>query len=443
MMQPFYDGVAGSGELRAVRHLQRRQARRHPRPQDRRGPCRRPRPRALGRRRGRVVLARPDGASGASTTTSLRADNPSVIMLSTSLMGQTGPSAKLAGYGNIGASMSGYQDLVGWPDRSPIGPFGPYTDYVGPRFSLVALLAALDRRRRTGEGCYLDVAQSEIGVFLLSPQLADYFDRGTVALRRGNADERFAPHGVYRVPCARTARIASSRSPSAPTTQWRALAGELGRAELADDVRYATAAARLDARRRARRAGRRVDGQTSAPRRSRRSLQARGVPAHVCASSADWTRDPQLAHRGHLRALPHHGSAPRRSRDRATCCPRRPAGSTRPAPRLGQDNEYVLRTLLGYDQRALRRARRGGRPRLTEREERSGEYVAGRVAAAGRRCRARVRRRHDQLRRRRRRTRDHPPVHRAARDRLARCTTTPRPRARTATRTSSPRTRRP
>ena len=123
--------------------------------------------------------------------------NPSVIMLSTSLMGQTGPSAKLAGYGNIGASASGYQDLVGWPDRPPIGPFGPYTDYVGPRFSLALLLAALDRRRLTGLGCQLDVAQSEIGVFLLSPQLAEYFDRGTVAARRGNADERFAPHGVF------------------------------------------------------------------------------------------------------------------------------------------------------------------------------------------------------------------------------------------------------
>jgi crotonobetainyl-CoA:carnitine CoA-transferase CaiB-like acyl-CoA transferase len=74
---------------------------------------------------------------------SVQSLNPSVIMLSTSLMGQTGPAAKLAGYGNIGASASGYQDLVGWPDRPPIGPFGPYTDYVGPRFSLA--LAAADR----------------------------------------------------------------------------------------------------------------------------------------------------------------------------------------------------------------------------------------------------------------------------------------------------------
>ena len=82
----------------------------------------------------------------------LSADHPDLIMLSTSLMGQTGPYAQFAGYGNIGAAMAGFQQLVGWPGELPVGPFGPYTDYVGPRFSIVALLAALDHRRRTGEG---------------------------------------------------------------------------------------------------------------------------------------------------------------------------------------------------------------------------------------------------------------------------------------------------
>ncbi|HEU5265099.1 MAG TPA: CoA transferase, partial [Jatrophihabitans sp.] len=233
----------------------------------------------------------------------LRAENPSLIMLSTSLMGQTGPAAKLAGYGNIGASMSGYQALVGWPDRPPIGPFGPYTDYVGPRFSLVALLAALDRRRRTGEGCYLDVAQSEIGVFFLSPQLADYFDRGTIAVRRGNADERFAPHGVY--PCR--SEDGSDRFVAVAVCddeQWHALTGLLGRSELAADPRYATAAARLE------RAAE-LDGLVAAwtagydADKAEALLQEAGVPGHVCASSADWTRDPQLSHRGHLVSLPH------------------------------------------------------------------------------------------------------------------------------------------
>ncbi|MBV9448911.1 MAG: CoA transferase [Streptosporangiaceae bacterium] len=286
---------------------------------------------------------------------SVRADNPSVIMLSTSLMGQTGPSAKLAGYGNIGASASGYQDLVGWPDRPPIGPFGPYTDYVGPRFSLVLLLAALDHRRRTGEGRHLDVAQSEIGVFLLSPQLAGYFDRGTIAVRRGNADERFAPHGVFAClaegDSGGDSGGAADRFVAIAVTsdaQWRALASEMERPALADDPRYATAAARLAAAAELESVvASWVAGQRAADVESR--LQRRGVPAHVCASSADWTRDPQLAHRGHLRALPDPAFGTATVEGPRYLLSRTPGSVHRPAPRLGQDSEYVLRTMLGYD----------------------------------------------------------------------------------------------
>jgi benzylsuccinate CoA-transferase BbsF subunit len=260
-------------------------------------------------------------------------------------MGQTGPAAKLAGYGNIGASLSGYQDLVGWPDRPPIGPFGPYTDYVGPRFSLILLLAALDRRRRTGEGCYLDVAQSEVGVFLLAPQLADYFDRGTVATRRGNADARYAPNGVYA--CRREDDHDRFVAISVTTDeQWRALAEEMGRPGLAvayssTDARMA-AAAELDA----------FIASWTADQRAEDvevRLQARGVPTHICASSADWTQDAQLAHRGHLRTLPHDEFGTATVEGPRYLLSETPGQVTRPAPRLGADNEYVLRTLLGYD----------------------------------------------------------------------------------------------
>jgi crotonobetainyl-CoA:carnitine CoA-transferase CaiB-like acyl-CoA transferase len=277
----------------------------------------------------------------------VRADNPSVIMLSTSLMGQTGPATKLAGYGNIGASLSGYQDLVGWPDRPPIGPFGPYTDYVGPRFSLLALLAALDERRRTGAGCYLDVAQSEVGVFLLAPQLADYCDRGTVAARRGNADERYAPHGVF----AGRAEHGQDRFLAIAVCndeQWRALCAEGGRAELADDPAYATAPARLAA-------ADALEVMLAAWVAEQRvedveqRLQACGVPAHVCSTSADWSNDAQLAHRGHLRVLPHPRFGTATVEAPRYLLSDTPGTVTRPAPELGQDNEYVLTTLLGYD----------------------------------------------------------------------------------------------
>ncbi len=91
----------------------------------------------------------------------LKTLNPSLVMLSTCLFGQTGPLALFAGYGNLAGAMTGFYNLTGWPDRAPVGPFGAITDYTSPHVAAATLLAALDHRRRTGEGMYLDFSQAE------------------------------------------------------------------------------------------------------------------------------------------------------------------------------------------------------------------------------------------------------------------------------------------
>lgn len=288
----------------------------------------------------------------------LAADNPSLIMLSTSIAGQSGPLAGLAGYGNVGSSLSGLQGLVGWEDRLPLGPFGPYTDFLGPRLALAALLAAVADRRRTGRGRHIDVAQIEAGVFFLSPQVARYGFDGTVARRRGNRDEVLVPHGVY--PCrpegGRDRFVAIAVRGDA---EWRRLAAVLDRPDLAGREDLATAAGRREhedlldeaiAEWTSRRAARDVE----------RLLQAEGVPAHLSQASADFVADPQLAARGHIVALPHrlHGTAyvegPRYLLSAA------PGAVRRPAPTLGQDNETVLREILGYPEARVRELLEGG-----------------------------------------------------------------------------------
>ena len=138
---------------------------------------------------------------------------PGLIMMSSCLFGQTGPLRRYAGFGTMGASLSGFFHLTGWPDRPPCGPFGAYSDYPSPRFALCAVLAALDHRDRTGEGQYLDFAQAEACVHFLSPALLDHAVNGHEWTRNGNADPEMAPHGVY--PAAAT--TSGSPSPAATT----------------------------------------------------------------------------------------------------------------------------------------------------------------------------------------------------------------------------------
>src|SRR5713226_6400460 len=105
---------------------------------------------------------------------SVRPLNPGIIMVSTCLMGQSGPVASLAGYGTHASAISGFVDITGWPDRAPAGPYAAYTDLVAPRFLASCLIAALDHRRRTGEGQYIEQSQMESALYFLAPELLDY-----------------------------------------------------------------------------------------------------------------------------------------------------------------------------------------------------------------------------------------------------------------------------
>jgi benzylsuccinate CoA-transferase BbsF subunit len=273
----------------------------------------------------------------------LRKVNPALIMLSTALMGQTGPQALMAGYGNLGAAVSGFQMLVGNAGELPIGPFGPYTDYVGPRFALVVLLAALDHRARTGEGAYIDVSQAEAGIEFLAPQIADYCATGRIACSQGNRDPQFAPHGVFRSRGADTWVAIVARHDA----EWTRLAAIIGGPALAAGPRFATLERRkanedeleqLVADWAGARDGYAIEAE----------LQSQGIPAHIVMASEDFVRDPQLIARGHIVRLPHplmgetvFEAARYRLADT-------PATYERSAPTFGRDNSYVLREILGY-----------------------------------------------------------------------------------------------
>src|SRR5580692_4105725 len=226
----------------------------------------------------------------------LSARNPRIIMASTAILGQTGPNAKgTSGVGTMGAAMSGATHQVGWPDRAPSGPFGPWTDGVAPRFIVASILAALHRRTRTGEGCYIDVAQSEAGVQFMMPAYYEFAANGKVPERRGVAGSPLrVPDGVYR--CAGDDRwVAISASES---EQFEALRKIIGGA--LRDPRFDTVLGRLRNRDA-------IDAAISEWTSRQESdavesiLQSVGVPAHIVSRGLDHGRDADLHHLGHFK----------------------------------------------------------------------------------------------------------------------------------------------
>ena len=266
--------------------------------------------------------------------------NPDLVMLSSCLMGQTGPLSSFAGFGNLAAAISGFHNITGWSDRDPSGPFSAYTDYVAPRISVALVLAALDHRDRTGEGQYLDYSQAEGVLHLLAPALLDFQVNHRVLERNGNRDPQFAPHGVYR--CAGDDRwIAIACETDA---HWHSLATIVGRADLGP----LTADAR---HRRSDELDQLITEWTTTQNDQavEDRLQALAVPAHIVATSADSWADPQLAHRGHFVTTDHAELGPVTVEGTRYLMSRTPPTGYRGAPTLGQDTFEILTELLGYD----------------------------------------------------------------------------------------------
>jgi benzylsuccinate CoA-transferase BbsF subunit len=260
-------------------------------------------------------------------------------------MGQIGPMSSFVGFGNMAAAVAGFYHLCGWPDRPPSGPFGAYTDYIAPRFGAIAVMAALDYRRRTGKGQYIDQSQAESALHFLTPALMDCAANGRIERGVGNTDPNYAPHGVYpALGDDRWIAIACKTD-----EHWRSLCTAMNRAGLAQHEEFATLAARCRNRDQLDQIVGEWTRAMTAPAAEVR-LQQLGIPAAAVQDSNDICHDPQLAARGYLTEIEDPVFGKTVVEGSRFILSRTPATIARPAPIVGGDNQYVLESVLRYDQ---------------------------------------------------------------------------------------------
>ena len=277
---------------------------------------------------------------------SIRPINPSIVMLSMSGFGRTGPWKDRVSYGQTLQAWSGFTQLTGFPDADPSGPASAYSDAVGGMAGAQAVLLALIHRSCTGRGQWLDVSQFESLSSLLDTLVLDMSANGAAAVstRTGNRQPHGggAPHGAYR--CAGDDRwVAITVSTD---EEWRAFVDALGNPQWSADPRFADSHARelnvdaLDAC---------VESWTleHTAEEVMTLLQSAGVAAGVVQSGEDLSRDPQLKERGFFRRVPDHQGEERIIESAPYKLSRTPGAVTRGAPAFAADMTYVLRELLG------------------------------------------------------------------------------------------------
>jgi crotonobetainyl-CoA:carnitine CoA-transferase CaiB-like acyl-CoA transferase len=271
----------------------------------------------------------------------LSARKPDLLMLSSCLRGQTGPESGYTGFGLQGAGLAGFVAVTGWPDRLPSGPWGAYTDFIAPRFSIAALGAALHHRDRTGEGQYIDLSQVEAAIHFLEPLVLDYTVNGRIAGLRGLDSDRACPHGVFAAEGVHRYVAIAVETPA----QWRALQGCVP--ALASRAGLDALPARI-ARKRELEAALADWCRAQEPFALATRLRRASVPAYVVMRATDLHADPQLAHRGFFTRLDHPRIGPALYDGPVTRFSATPARLRNAGPGIGQDSFRVLSEILGY-----------------------------------------------------------------------------------------------
>ncbi|MBI4295950.1 MAG: CoA transferase, partial [Chloroflexi bacterium] len=226
--------------------------------------------------------------------------NPQIIMLSASMFGANGPHAAQRGLGQELTSLAAFNELTGWPDRTPVTAHGAYTDYVACRLTGATLFAVLHYRRRTGRGCYIDLSQFEASLHFLAPLILEYQATGKLLSRMGNRSLTDSPHGVF--PCKGEDRWCAISVSS--DSEWQAFCEALGRPDWTKDPRFDTFETRKQNENELENLISQWTTQLSAEE-VMSCLQKAGVKAAVVANQADLFKDPQLSYRKHFVPVKH------------------------------------------------------------------------------------------------------------------------------------------
>jgi benzylsuccinate CoA-transferase BbsF subunit len=268
--------------------------------------------------------------------------NPQLVMISLPAAGQNGPLSNIVTYAPSLGALCGYSSLIGYPGERVLGEQTPYLDVTSAIHGAFAVLSALYYRERTGKGQYIDMAQIEVGASVIGEAFMEYFMTGRVLGTMGNRSPTMAPHNNY--PCLGEDRWVSIAVDT--EEEWRSFCTAIGNPPWVSQKRFSD---KFNRQRNLEELDRLVSAWTInlSNYEVMDILQKAGVAATPCLDLMERFSDPHYAERGTHLQVEH----PATGIDIIAGIPFKLSGTPgevrRPAPMLGQHNDYVFRELLG------------------------------------------------------------------------------------------------
>jgi len=274
--------------------------------------------------------------------------NPQLVMISLPAAGQHGPLSNIVTYAPSLGALCGYSSLIGYPGERVLGEQTPYLDVTSSIHGAFAVLSALYYRESTGKGQYIDMAQIEVGASVIGEAFMEYFMAGRVLGTMGNRSPTMAPHNNY--PCLGEDRWVSIAVDT--EEEWRSFCTAIGNPPWVKEKRFSD---KFNRQRNLEELDRLVSAWTInlSNYEVMDILQKAGVAATPCLDLMERFSDPHYAERGTHLQVEH----PATGIDIIAGIPFKLSGTPgevrRPAPMLGQHNDYVFRELLGRTESEL------------------------------------------------------------------------------------------
>jgi len=271
-----------------------------------------------------------------------------VIYLSLPGYGNTGPEAEYVAYGTNQLGMTGITHLTGYVNGEPHQAAINFGDPMAGIHAIMAVLAALLYRRKTGKGQFIDGSQREAGIRCIGEYILDYQANGRLGTRMGNRQPAMAPCGIYRA-AGPDKWVAIS---VCSDEEWRALCTAMGDPVWTKDEKFTDQLSRLKNQDEL---DQRIEEWTiqMAPYQVMLTLQHAGVAAGAALTNAEVFEDWQNKARNFHQSVRHPEVGPRRHPCIGWIMSKTPRRIPRAAPCLGEHNEYVLGEILGLSKKEI------------------------------------------------------------------------------------------
>ena len=240
----------------------------------------------------------------------VQAIRPDAVMVRMPGFGLDGPWRDNPAFAYVIEAASGLTWLTGYPDRTPYDPYSVGDPNAGVH-AVNAVLLALEHRRRTGRGVFVEAAMVDAALSIAAEQVIEYSAYGALLERAGNRGPTAAPQNLYRSVDIDEFGLPDSWVAIAVSTdeQWKGLCAVIGSQSWATDPKLATAHGRREHHDM-------IDERLAAwcERRSRDEIVATlwdaGVPVAKVMQPHRQTELDQLAFRGFFEEVDHPVNGP-------------------------------------------------------------------------------------------------------------------------------------